>query len=39
MPRQVEALAQKALGRRLSRLDTSIYRGVRDPTKKEVRPC
>ena len=36
---QVEALAQRALDRRLSRLDTSIYRGIKDPTKKPVRPC
>ena len=36
---QVEALAQRALDRRLSRLDTSIYRGIKDPTKKPGRPC
>lgn len=36
---QVEALAQRAMDRRLSRLDTSIYKSIRDPTKKAVRPC
>ncbi|PRW57374.1 Glutamate decarboxylase [Chlorella sorokiniana] len=36
---QVEVLAQRALDRRISRLDSSIYKSMRDPSKKPVRPC
>ncbi|KAL4422135.1 hypothetical protein ABPG77_003420, partial [Micractinium sp. CCAP 211/92] len=41
--KQMDKMVHVALGRRLSRIDTSILQAKRelqrDPTKKDVRPC
>lgn len=38
-PLQMDQLVQASLGRRLSRLDSSVYTSLRDPSKQGVRPC